>query len=56
MKHFDLGDGWTASIQRTTSGYFKVVVNDSHESWETMHSTELEALREILSYCEEDER
>ena len=59
MKTYDLGTigdrSWKASINRTSSGYFEVCVNDGKNVYNTIHSTEVEALREILSYCETDE-
>lgn len=57
MKKYDLGYGWTAEIEKTSSGYFKVTVTEDacHKNvFKTMHSNELDALKEILSYCEED--
>ena len=54
MKYYDLGN-IKASIERTDSGYFKVCVKDKDYIFHTMHSTEAEALREILSYCETDD-
>ena len=58
-KYYNLG-GVVASIERTSSDYFKtVVVEDSLEGkklvWEQMHSTEADALKEILSYAEIEE-
>ena len=52
ITNFDLGCTM-ASIEKTSSGYFKVTVkwHDS-EPVTTMHRTELGALREILSYAE----
>lgn len=57
-KIYDLGTV-KASIERTSSGYFEVHVKDrffyGDHIWKTMHSTETEALNEILSYCETDD-
>lgn len=52
ITNFDLGCTM-ASIERTSSGYFKVTIK-WHDTAPvtTMHSTEVEALREILSYAE----
>ena len=54
MKIYDLGT-IKATIERTASGYFEVHVKDGDHVWNTMHSTEAEALGEILSYCETDD-
>lgn len=56
-KHYNLGDGWTAKVEKTSSGYYKTTVKDgsgNNEVYEAMHSNELDALREVLSYCECD--
>lgn len=53
-KIYDLGT-IKASIERTSSGYFEVHVKQGDHVWKTMHSTETEALNEILSYCETDD-
>ena len=54
MKSYNLGNV-KASINRTSSGYFEVCINDGKYIYKTMHSTETEALYEILSYCEIDD-
>ena len=54
MKIYDL-DTIKASISRTSSGYFEVYVKDGGHIFKTIHSTEAEALGEILSYCETDD-
>ena len=53
MKYYDLGN-IKASIERTSSGYFEVYVKEKDKDciFYSVHSTEAEALREILSYCE----
>lgn len=54
MKTYDLGT-IKASVTRTSSGYFEVYVKDRDNIFRTMHSTEVDALKEILSYCETDD-
>ena len=53
MKKYDLGT-IQASIERTSSGYFKVCVDYDGNHFENLFSTEVSALNEILSYCETD--
>lgn len=53
MKKYDFGN-IKASIERTSSGYFKVCVDYDGHHFESMFSTEVSALYEILSYCETD--
>ena len=53
MKKYDLGT-IKASIERTSSGYFNVCVDYDGHHFENLFSTEVDALYEILSYCEDD--
>ena len=55
-KHYNLGDGWTGKVEKTSSGYYKTTIIDgsNKEVYEAMHINELNALREVLSYCECD--
>ena len=54
MKVYDLGTT-KASIESTSNGRFIVHVKDKDIVFKTMHATEADALREILSYCETDD-
>ena len=49
---FDLGGGRTASLEKTSSGYFKTVVKDDHGTFENVFSDLARATIELLSYCE----
>lgn len=51
---FDLGNGKKAMLQFEAGKWFTAVV-EGGISWDNYHDTELEALREILSYCEVEE-
>ena len=51
MKTYNLGDGITAQLIKQQNGY-KVVIQFPDFHWTTYHKTKLEALEEILSYCE----
>lgn len=53
MKTYDFGDGWKATIEKTSSGYYIVVMDIPSGKYETMHSNELNAMKEILSYFED---
>ena len=52
-KYYELGYR-TASLEKTSSGYFKTVVVDNGTEFENLFSTEVAALRELISYCEID--
>ena len=52
-KHYDFGDGYKATTERTSSGYIIVVMDTPAGKWETMHSNEQKAMAEILSYFED---
>ena len=54
--YYNLGNEWTAKVEKTSSGYYKTTVKDGNgkDIYEAMHSNELNALREVLSYCECD--
>lgn len=53
MKKFEVGLA-TATLEKTSSGYWTVTVtmNGDDEGCTNMFATEVEALREILSYAE----
>lgn len=51
-KHYTVGNH-TATIEKTSSGYYIVdVTDDAGQTNRWMYSTEVEALREVLSYAE----
>ena len=50
-KTYDIGFSGKAVLEKTSSGYWTVTV----DGVTVMFSTELEALREILSYCDTHE-
>lgn len=50
-KTYDIGIWGKAILEKTSSGYWKVTV----DGVTSMFSTEVAALREILSYCDTHE-
>lgn len=55
MKCFDLGCTMACIVKNTNGHYMVTVKWHDTEPVTTMHRTELEALREILSYTEVEE-
>lgn len=54
MKHYDLGNV-RCTLEKTSSGYYKVVAEYDGNVFENMFSNKEQALEEILSYAEVDE-
>lgn len=50
-KYYEVGQA-ECSIEKTTSGYYEVIVNDSGNEYKYLFSTKEKALEEILSYAE----
>lgn len=53
-KYYDIGDGIKFRLERTSSGYFQLTTVEGGMYLNHMFSTEVEALREIISYAEID--
>ena len=61
MKKYDFGEGWKATMEKTSSGYIELVMyaptyRFAETQIKTMHINEADAMKEILSYfgTEED--
>ena len=57
IKYYDIGGGYKFSLEKTTSGYFKLnevipIGRGMKMKVDHMFSNELEALKEILSFAE----
>lgn len=53
-KYYDLGEQ-SFKLEKTSSGYFNLTERVSGNEYIFMFSTEVEALREIVSFAEIDE-